>query len=588
MRHSLLLGFVVLNAACASVPGAEPAAEPAIGLPPAGGIVDRPVYDPASGESPLTLLAVPEDGIAYYDTKLLARRLYRERKYAEVEPLVERLARDPENWRLLAFTKSALKKPLEAVAAYREAGPLIGWDLEFWSGYSMAISYMEAGDRRAALDVLRHMVFDRGGFYRTSLYNWEQFAPLRGDPEFLELVARPDTTGWGRDGGWRYDLDLLVSEVKRVNPDYRNSPFPAEFTRRAEELRREIPTLSDEEIFFRMGRMLAVLRQGHIALWSPPGNRHLPVRFYAFPEGIYIIDADDRHADLVGARVHSIGKLPAEEALRRLAGARSVDGDMQYLWITSWLAQTAFLKGMGAIDSVDAVRLDLRRPGGVARTVTLATDSAPPAGRLDKLTAPRGVTAPLFLGTLEQSHWERALPEHNALYVQVNNLNNDQDETLAAFGRRLWDVLEASRPKHLILDLRHNNGGTTQQYPELLRTLTAFSRAPGNQLYVLIGRRTYSAAGNFVTDLERLTAPIFVGEASSECCNLYGDPMPVQLPYSGIQGELTAYKWQLSSPGDRRREMSPHVPVQLTAEAYFAGRDPALEAIFRMIAASRK
>ena len=33
--------------------------------------------------------------------------------------------------------------------------------------------------------------------------------------------------------------------------------------------------------------------------------------------------------------------------------------------------------------------------------------------------------------------------------------------------------------------------------------------------------------------------------------------------------------------------MSPEVPVQLTAEAYFAGQDPALEAIYRMIAARK-
>jgi hypothetical protein len=179
------------------------------------------------------------------------------------------------------------------------------------------------------------------------------------------------------------------------------------------------------------------------------------------------------------------------------------------------------------------------------------------------------------------------VPEHDALYVQVNNLVNAQDETLAAYGRRLWGVVDTTRAKNLVVDLRHNNGGNTQSYPELLRTLVAYSRVPGRQVWVLIGRRTYSAAGNFVTDLERLTAPVFVGEASSECCNLYGDPVSVTLPYSGVQGELTAVKWQLSAPGDRRREISPEVPVQLTAAAYFSGGDPALEAVWRLIASRR-
>jgi hypothetical protein len=42
-------------------------------------------------------------------------------------------------------------------------------------------------------------------------------------------------------------------------------------------------------------------------------------------------------------------------------------------------------------------------------------------------------------------------------------------------------------------------------------------------------------------------------------------------------------KWNLSTPGDGRREMSPDVPVQLTARDYFTGRDPALEAVRRLI-----
>jgi C-terminal processing protease CtpA/Prc len=145
--------------------------------------------------------------------------------------------------------------------------------------------------------------------------------------------------------------------------------------------------------------------------------------------------------------------------------------------------------------------------------------------------------------------------------------------------------MEQTRVDNVILDLRHNNGGSTPLYEELLRSLIAFSRAPGHTVYVLIGRRTYSATGNFVTDLERLVRPVFVGEPSSECCNLYGDPIMLTLPYSRTQLEVTALRWQLSVPSDRRREITPDVPVQLTAAAYFAGRDPALDAIFELIAA---
>lgn len=556
------------------------------------GTAGAQTYDPKSGESPLVLLAVPKDGVAYYDVKVRARAFYESEKYAEAEPLLEQLVRDyprdPENWMMLGRTRFVLEKYAQAVTAFEKAGPLIGWDLQYPNAYYMATSTMRQGNRKAALDMLREIIFERHGFVRANLYDWPSFVSLQNDPEFLELIGRPDASGWTREEGWRRDIDIVYSEARRVNPDYRDKPFPAEITRRYEELKRNVPNLSDEEVFVGMQRMLAPLHQGHVALWGPRGNRHLPVRLYAFPEGLFIVEASEPYKDLAGSRVVALGSLPAEEAMRRLAEVMSVDGDMQYLWGISRLAETAYLKGLGATSSVDTVTLTVQPPGGSSsRTVTLTTLTTAPADRQDKLVAPPGVKPPLFLRDVKQMHWELALPEHDAIYVQVNNLLDDEDETLAAFGQRLWTVLDKTRPKNLILDVRHNNGGTTQLYNELLRTLIAFSRIPGNQVYALIGRRSYSATGNFVTDLERLTDPIFVGEASSECCNLYGDATNVALPYSKTQGELTAVKWNLSTPSDRRREMSPEVPVQLTAPAYFAGQDPVMDAVFRMIAARK-
>ncbi|HSU13138.1 hypothetical protein [Longimicrobium sp.] len=551
------------------------------------GTAGAQTYDPAKGESPLTLLSVPADGVAYFQAKTRARELFNAQKWAEAEPLLLRLARDyprdPENWYLLGFAQRNLHHDAEAAVSFERAGPLIGWDLQHWNGYRMAAARLAAGDRRGALDALRWMIEERHGFLRGSLYDDSRFAALKGDPEFLRLIGRPDVTGWSRDEGWVRDIEMLYGETKRVNPDYRDVPFPAELTRRYEQLKRDVPRLSDEEIFMGMNRMLAVLHQGHVDLWSERNNHYLPIRLYAFPEGLFIIEADSAYRSLEGARVVAFGSMPADTALRRMSEGVSVDGDMQYLWGVSNLAETMWLKGIGATQRTDSVRLTVQMPGGPTRTVTLPTRDSARAGRQDRLVAPPGVAAPLFLSHMDKVFWHQPVPGHDALFVQINNLKDAPDETIAQYGRRLWGVVDTTHAKNLIVDIRHNNGGTTQLYPELLRTLVAYSRVPGRQVWVLMGRRTYSAAGNFVTDLERLTSPFFVGEASSECCNLYGDPINVTLPYSGVQAELTAVRWQLSAPGDRRREISPEVPVQLTARAYFAGQDPALDAIYRLI-----
>ena len=195
-----------------------------------------------------------------------------------------------------------------------------------------------------------------------------------------------------------------------------------------------------------------------------------------------------------------------------------------------------------------------------------------------------GVKAPLFLQQVKQLNWHQALPEHDALYVRVNLYDPDQVQ----HALRLRTVVAETAPKNLILDMRFNDGGSTALYAELLRTMIGFSLLEDRRIYVLIGRTTYSAAGNLITELEQLANAIFVGEASSECCTFYANPSPFTLPFSKLWGRMSTIRVNLSRKGyDFRREMNPHVPVVMTASDYFAGRDAVMETVFRMIRRSR-
>jgi tetratricopeptide (TPR) repeat protein len=555
-------------------------------------------HDP-NAASPLSLLAAPQDPIGYYEKKVrvksLRERLERGEKidWAEAERLLEELTRDyprdGENWQLLGQVKQVLKKHDEAAAAFRNADSYA--ILSLVNVYE-AINLLAAGNKRAALDSLRELVFERRIPYREILYEVDDFASLKNDPEFLEIAGRPDTTGWSRDYGWKRDIDYLAAEVKRVNPDYHDSPLPAEFVRIQEELKSKVSTLSDEALLVGMNRMLATLRQGHTELRGVKDSRiparYLPVQFWAFSDGLYIVGAAPEHQRLAGYRLVAIENTPAEEALGQINGLQSIDGDMEYLvGGVMMLRSLHFLKGLGITSSGETTTLTLRSPTGRVEKVKLASARAP-VGGLTLPPAPN-VQAPLFMSKLDQMHWELPLPRHDALYVQMNNIEPDKDETVPQFGKRLRTELARQNPKNLILDLRHNTGGATQSYPEFLRTVVGFSQLPDKKVYVLIGRNTYSAAGNLTTDLERLADPVFVGEPTSECCNLYGDSSTFTLPYSKIKGEVSAVKWNLSSDAfDRRREMSPEVPVQLTAKDYFAGRDVVMETVFRMIDATKR
>lgn len=544
-------------------------------------------YDPAKA-SPMTLLVAPKDGIAFYDLQKRATQLAFQNP-AEAEPLLEQLLReyprDSETWKLLGLVKRGVNKPAEAAAALEKAYAISGLRRE---PLPIAAAYLAAGNKAGAMGALRRGVFDDHTIYRQQMYESGALASLRTEPEFATITGHADATGVSRIDGWRRDLDYLYAEALRVSPDYRNGNTPAAFTRAHDDLSKRIPALSREEFIVGLNRMLAILHQGHTGLFEGSGLHHLPVQFYVFPEGIFIVRAANRYQNLVGTRLVSIGKTSADDALRLVNRMLSVDGDFEHLGLGAFIMRKAeLLKGSGIDIAVDSVSITVETNEGKRQTVILSGAPEIPASM--KLPAPPNVPTPMFLRNVERSKWEQSVPEHNAMYVQFNQVRNDPDETLPAFGVRLWNVLETQKPKNLILDLRHNTGGSTSLYPELLRTVIAYTRVPNRQVYVLIGRSTYSAASNFITDLERLVNPIFVGEPSGECCNLNGDFAQVQLPHIGMSGTISGIRWNLSGDAfDGRREMSPQVPVLLTAAAYFAGGDPALETVFKLIDRANK
>ena len=97
-------------------------------------------------------------------------------------------------------------------------------------------------------------------------------------------------------------------------------------------------------------------------------------------------------------------------------------------------------------------------------------------------------------------------------------------------------------------------------------------------LGVLTSRTTFSAAANLLAELERDAEPLLVGEPTGGSPNLYGDPVDVLPPETGLAAHVAGEYWELAPPDDERLAFEPDVPVELSAGDYFAGRDPVFTA----------
>jgi tetratricopeptide (TPR) repeat protein len=569
-------------------PIAEPVPQPVIGAE----AVTTP--DPALLER---LVSAPADGGAYFELLQQARQFHAQAAWPASADAHSRLVAaypwNGEVWQRLAvarYNSGDFRGAAQAFAMADEQGiqPYPQTNA-LWA----AVSHARAGavaPAEAWLEIaLRRYRYGEAPELRDN--RTEAYAALRALPRFDELMPPGPNAALSRDEGWRRDLDVLLSEVRRLNPVYSREPLPDTLARAAARLRERIPQLTDAHVAIEFQHLLSLLGHNHntYAFWQPGRTvtfMQLPVTFYLFPEGLHVIAAREGFEDLVGARVLRFDDTAAADALAAMDYMVARENPMELVWrgpILLGLPQV--LHALGLTRSGDAVELTVLDRTGRTRSVRLA--GAAFAGR-PKLQAPRidGLPpAPLYLTRPDDRFWFEPLPRQQALYVQFNQVVDAPGESLAQFGVRLRRVLAASpEVRNLIVDVRRNNGGDTYLYPELLRTLIGFDQQEGTRLAILIGRNTFSATTNLITDLDRLTNAVFVGEPSGgKPLTAGGDESSVVLPWSGLSFLLSSAVWQLTSPRDTRLWITPNVPVQLSARDYFANRDPVLEAALRLV-----
>lgn len=580
----LLLPVVALGSACGGA-----------GEPPANQAALSP---PDSGEGVAA--------VAHLQRWRRAQGHYRNEAYAEARPLLDRVvARAPQNeraWLFLGdcrYETGAYDAALKAFHRARALGATALEDGYRYPRFLLAATHARRGTVDSAFVWLRRLLEERRFSNRGPLRESEALAPLRGDPRFDDLLRAGDgPVPSDRVAGWRHDLDVLLSEVRRLNATYHARPLPDSIRRAATRLRRDIPTLSDGEVWVRMQMLLARLGQSHNSIWHFRGADRmditmLPLSFYVFADGVHVVNAE--RSEWVGAEVLRVADTPAAEAMRQLERVVTSETPMKVDWLgPAYLRLPQVLHALGVTDDAGPVPLTLRLRDGTTETVTL---DPVPVERRQKLR-PHGLSdagPPLWLSRPDDGYWMQRLSGSGALYVQINQIINETAapdfadvggptvESFAAFTTRLRDTLRADRPEALVLDLRRNNGGNTFLYTDLLRRLVAYDAAPGTALYVLVGRNTYSAALNLATDLDRLTDATFVGEPTGGKPNTHGNESAVELPYSGLTAGLSAVYWQHSVPQDERLGVTPDLPARLSSEAYLQGRDPVLDATRRLL-----
>ncbi len=410
----------------------------------------------------------------------------------------------------------------------------------------------------------------------------------------LPLPVSCSGQGIARDAQWNQDLDYLIERLEITHPNLYANISEEEFHEYAERLKQRIQTASDVEMVFGVQELLASIRNTHTLctpiLFNLNGNKELkakfqfyPIMYYPFSDGLYVAATAERYEPTLGKRVVRMGTLTSAEVMHELARFVAADNENTALANIPrfFLNDGQLLRYIGASDSPDSMKLTFENDDNSMFDYEIKTDPNYGSADVSWLSMVRSSDEPpLYKRHRNMNYWFEYLPEHRAVYLQINLMNDIDTDPFPAFCDRLFDALDANEAEKLIIDTRGCPGGDHIELPLLKGILARPHIDHADRLFLIIGRMTGSASQHLTSELQHYTNATLFGEATASKPNQYGSMQRFTLPNSKLEIASALKYFQDAEPDDCSMAGTPDIYVPMSSYDARENRDPVMERIF--------
>ena len=281
---------------------------------------------------------------------------------------------------------------------------------------------------------------------------------------------------------------------------------------------------------------------------------------------------------MLGKRVVKIGALDIDEVEGRVERCfpSAANENEWYVLGTSpaFLTIPEVLHTLGVVPDLGAASFTLEDEPGSRSVVQLRPvefrmvngAAVPP-----QIPASQG-EPPLFRQKPGEKFWFTYLPESQTVYVSFRGY-----DALGENAKKLFRFIDANPTQRLVIDMRQNGGGDfLEGRKHIVRPIQerpALNAA--GHLFVIIGRRTFSAALANATDFRKDTKATLVGEPIGERPNSYSENDELTLPNSKLVVSYSTRYYRFVD--DDVPAVLPDKRIDPSWENFRAGRDPVMD-----------
>jgi len=376
---------------------------------------------------------------------------------------------------------------------------------------------------------------------------------------------------------WRKDLRYFAEQLPKRHKNLYHAVTREQFERAVVDLDAAIPALQDHEIVVRLMEIAALVGDGHTGVHLPGYFKRYPLALFWFGDTLRVIAAGTDYEKALGARVVKIGALGIDEVQARVDRCypSAANENAWYVLATSpaFFVVPEVLHALGVVPDLGKALFTFDDESGSRFTLEMVPVEVPvvngaPTMRLNPVTK----EPPLWRQKPGEKLWFTYLPDAKTVYANFRGYDG-----LGANAKELFRFVDANPTSRLVIDMRQNGGGDFFEGRKHL--IQAVKERPTinakGHLFVVVGRRTYSAAMVNAVDFRNDTHAILVGEPIGERPNSYSENDEMTLPNSRL---VVSYSTRYYKFVDEDvPAVLPDERIDPSWTEFRAGRDPVME-----------
>ena len=378
---------------------------------------------------------------------------------------------------------------------------------------------------------------------------------------------------------WIEDIEELVLELPKRHKNLFFHKEEKEFYKEIEELKNNINYYDNYEIAVNLGKIVASFKDAHTSL-SLPVRLVYPMELYWFKDGIYVIHAVEEYIEILNCKITHINNIDVEEIISILSEIVSYEN--QWLLksqLPKFLTAVEILYGLEIVNDFGSLKIAFEDKNG--REKILEINPLPIKEAREKLRSSSSdkINFPLWKKRPDEYYWFEYLENIKTVYFKYNACRNMNEINVCDFCNKLIKFIEEKNVEKLIIDFRNNFGGDSRLLEPFIEYVKS-SKTINNKgnLFVIVGRETFSSALLNVFSLKENTKAIFIGEGSGGKPNCYGEVERFNLKNSGLTVCYSTKYYKIIEDDDLP-SFIPDISMELDIKDYMENIDPWLEFI---------